>query len=172
MKKRDVMKQKRKLKKYGEFKMAKFAQYMCIAMVLLFLAYFGLLATQTKGGMKELLSTNLFITTGFIVCVVNLYVFYTLKRLLGNLENFEYIEATRMEMLIIAIAQLLLFNYASAALLIYCLIKYFKWQGFHIKEAFREIKKTKQLSNVLVTAGLLVFMGILAFVIGIAAVRS
>ena len=40
MKKRDVMKQKRKLKKYGEFKMAKFAQYMCIAMVLLFLVYF------------------------------------------------------------------------------------------------------------------------------------
>ena len=140
MKKRDVMKQKRKLKKYGEFKSKVCTIYVhCHGSAFL---SFGLLATQTKGGVNELLSTNLFITTGFIVCVVNLYVFYALKRLINNLENFEYVEATRIEMLIIAIAQLLLFNYASAAPSIYCLIKYFKWQGFSIKEAFREIKQS------------------------------
>lgn len=165
MKKREITKQKQKLKKQDSFKMVKLAQFMCIALILLFLVYLSLIGINYKGGFNALLAENLFTTVGFIVCTLNLYVFYAIKRLRNNMETYQCIEATKIEMLFITIAQLALFNYASAGLLVYSLVKYFKWSPFKIKNIVSEISKTKKWPTLIVTFIILASLILLAYVI-------
>lgn len=171
MKKREVTKQKQKLKKYDSFKMLKFAQYMCIALILLFLLYMSLIAMNYEGGFNALLAENLFTTVGFIICTVNLYVFYAIKRLRTNMEEYRDIEATRVELIIIMIVQLVLFNYASAGLLVYSLVKYFKWRPFVFKNITSEISKSKKWSTILITLMIMVALMGMAFVVIYAAFK-
>lgn len=167
--KRDVIKQKQKLKKVDDFKWIKYASYMCIAMVVLFLVYAYMLAMTTKGGIETLIVENLFVTVGFIVCAGNLFVWNEIKRILTDLHEFKNIEATKAKLILIAVAELIMFNYATAALVFFSLYNYFKWKGTSLKEMYDEIVKTKQLKSLILLFVVLVVFVSLTYVIAMAA---
>lgn len=162
-KRREVIKQKQKLKRMGNFRYLRYAEYACIAMVVLFLAYVGSLSNLSGKSIQELISKNAIVITGFMICTANLYIWYVLKNFLKDLEVPQHVESVRMNVLLMIIGQFILMNFISAVLMILSLRKYFTWNTFSIKKAFHEIRKEGQLSVLIVTAIVLILFIALVF---------
>ena len=78
MKKRDVIRQKNKLRTTGSFRYMRYAKYACVAMIVLFLVYVGGLSNLSGKSYEELISKSPIVITGFMICTANLYVWYVL----------------------------------------------------------------------------------------------
>lgn len=165
MKKKDMIKQRNKLKKIEKPKYMIYAKYACVALVVLFLIYTGLLSMMLQQPMQVLLSENLVIIIGFMICVANLYVWFLLKQFIKEMEALEHIESVRMNLIVMAIAQASLLNYISAVLLIISLKKYFSWRGFSPMKALREIKKDGQISVLAISVVVLGLLMALVYMI-------
>lgn len=165
MKKREINKQKQKLKKHGDYKMIRYAKNMCIMMIVLFLIYVSLLSMQTPDGFNGLFENNLFVVVGFIVCTANLYIWNELKAILESMKNYSNIESVKIKLIIICIFELILFNYATAILIAISLFRYFKWFENGIKDFFSEIKKTHQCKSLTIFASVMIFFVSLSYFI-------
>lgn len=165
MKKHELNKQKNKLKKRNDFKLIRYAKNMSVVMIVLFLVYVSLLSMTTQGGMAALFNSNLFVTVGFIVCTANLYIWQEMKKILADLNSYENIESSKVKLILIAVAELVLFNYATVALIVLALVRYFKWRNISIKQLYLEIKKTCQRSAVTICASVLVSFVTLSYFI-------
>ncbi|MDL2276782.1 hypothetical protein LJC02_03915, partial [Breznakia sp. OttesenSCG-928-G09] len=158
MKKREINKQKQKLKKESNIKWIKRAKNMCVALVVLFLVYVFGFSVVLKESFSKVITEYPIIIVGFIVAVANLFVWATLKRFIKMLETYEHIEFVQVSLIIITIAQVLLVNFISVVLLIVSLVKCFNWQVFDKKVAFQKIKEEKLLLPLL---GMCVILAIL-----------
>lgn len=171
MKKKEIIRQnqeKKKLKSTGDFKWLRYASYMCVAMVVLFLVYTGMLSTANPEGMAALFEGNLFVTVGFVVCAANLFIWNVLKTIIKNLEEFKNIDAAKVKLIIIAVAELVLFNYATMALVCIGLYSYFNWKrGF--RDIFDDIKQNGQLKEIIALLVVLVILIFLTYFIAMAA---
>ena len=166
MKKREINKEKQKLKKTSDFKMIRFARYICIAFVLIFLFYVSLLVSTVQGDFAKLFETNLFVTVGFIISALNIFIWYLLKLVNSNLEDYKNIDSCKVQLILVSVTQIILFNYACAALTIFSLIKYFKWNQ---RISCAELKKQNQ-TGVLIALGIgFAVMVVLAYTIVIKA---
>lgn len=165
MKKREMIKQKNKLKTTRNYKYLNYAKYACIVMIVLFLIYVGAIANVSKVTMEELLSKNPIVITGFMICTANLYIWYVLKHFMKDMVNVQYIESVRINLIVMAIGQFILMNFISAILMILSLVKYFQWDTFSLKKALKEIKKDGQLAVLIVT--LIVLILFISLVFGI-----
>lgn len=157
-KKKDVIKQKNKLKVTEKFKLLTYARWITLATAILVLLIFFLNTGFSSASMNEMFTKNPVIVVGFMICVIDLLVWYQMEHLITYLTNLEHIETVRIQLIAIAIIQLLGFNYLSFFCLILALVRYFRWDQFSIKEAFLEIKKEGQLTNTLtLSIGLILF---------------
>ena len=165
MKKRDIIRQKNKLKQTHNYRYLRYANYACVAIVVLFLIYIGVLTNISDTSLEKLMSENPIVITGFMICTANLYIWYVLKNFLKDIVVPQHIESIRLNLIIMAIGQFILMNFVSAILLIISLYKYFQWDNFSIKQAFKEIKKEQQLAVFIVTVCILILM--IALVYGV-----
>ncbi len=165
MKKRDIIRQKNKLKQTHNYRYLRYANYACVAIVVLFLIYIGVLTNISDTSLEKLMSENPIVITGFMICTANLYIWYVLKNFLKDIVVPQHIESIRLNLIIMAIGQFILMNFVSAILLIISLYKYFQWNNFSIKQAFKEIKKEQQLAVFIVTVCILILM--IALVYGV-----
>ncbi len=165
MKKRDIIRQKNKLKQTHNYRYLRYASYACVAIVVLFLIYIGVLTNISDTSLEKLMSENPIVITGFMICTANLYIWYVLKNFLKDIVVPQHIESIRLNLIIMAIGQFILMNFVSAILLIISLYKYFQWNNFSIKQAFKEIKKEQQLAVFIVTVCILILM--IALVYGV-----
>ena len=165
MKKRDIIRQKNKLKQTHNYRYLRYANYACVAIVVLFLIYIGVLTNISDTSLEKLMSENPIVITGFMICTANLYIWYVLKNFLKDIVVPQHIESIRLNLIIMAIGQFILMNFVSAILLIISLYKYFHWNNFSIKQAFKEIKKEQQLAVFIVTVCILILM--IALVYGV-----
>lgn len=165
MKKRDIIRQKNKLKQTHNYRYLRYASYACIALIVLFLIYIGVLTNISDTSLEKLMSENPIVITGFMICTANLYIWYVLKNFLKDIVVPQHIESIRLNLIIMAIGQFILMNFVSAILLIISLYKYFQWNNFSIKQAFKEIKKEQQLAVFIVTVCILILM--IALVYGV-----
>ncbi|MEG2489468.1 hypothetical protein [Anaerorhabdus sp.] len=176
MKKREVIKQKNKLKQVRNLKYLKFAKYACLFLIVMFLIYVGAMSASMNISFEELMSKNAVVIVGFMICTANLYVWYILKHFLiksflnviyflTDIENYEHIESIRINLIVLSIAQVFLLNYISAGLMILSLVKYFQWNQFSFKKSLKEIKKEGQLSVLIIS--LIVMSLFVALVFGI-----
>ena len=165
MKKRDIIRQKNKLKQTHNYRYLRYASYACIALIVLFLIYIGVLTNISDTSLEKLMSENPIVITGFMICTANLYIWYVLKNFLKDIVVPQHIESIRLNLIIMAIGQFILMNCVSAILLIISLYKYFQWNNFSIKQAFKEIKKEQQLAVFIVTVCILILM--IALVYGV-----
>lgn len=165
MKKRDIIRQKNKLKQTHNYRYLRYANYACVAIVVLFLIYIGVLTNISDTSLEKLMSENPIVITGFMICTANLYIWYVLKNFLKDIVVPQHIESIRLNLIIMAIGQFILMNFVSAILLIMSLYKYFQWNNFSIKQAFKEIKKEQQLAVFIVTVCILILM--IALVYGV-----
>lgn len=161
MRKREIIKQKNKLKNVKNYRYLNYAKYACILLILLFLMYVGGIANLSGKSFEELLSKNAIVITGFIICTANLYIWYVLKTFLKDLNDLVHIESIRINLILMAIGQFMLMNFISSFLMILSLVKYFQWNQFSLKKALSEIKKDGQLAVLSVTAiALLLFVSL------------
>lgn len=165
MKKRDIIRQKNKLKQTHNYRYLRYANYACVAIVVLFLIYIGVLTNISDTSLEKLMSENPIVITGFMICTANLYIWYVLKNFLKDIVVPQHIESIRLNLIIMAIGQFILMNFVSAILLIISLYKYFQWDNFSLKQAFKEIKKEQQLAVFIVTVCILILM--IALVYGV-----
>ena len=165
MKKRDIIRQKNKLKQTHNYRYLRYANYACVAIVVLFLIYIGVLTNISDTSLEKLMSENPIVITGFMICTANLYIWYVLKKFLKYIVDPQHSESIRLNLIIMAIGQFILMNFVSAILLIISLYKYFQWNNFSIKQAFKEIKKEQQLAVFIVTVCILILM--IALVYGV-----
>lgn len=165
MKKRDIIRQKNKLKQTHNYRYLRYASYACIALIVLFLIYIGVLTNISDTSLEKLMSENPIVITGFMICTANLYIWYVLKNFLKDIVVPQHIESIRLNLIIMAIGQFILMNFVSAILLIISLYKYFQWDNFSLKQAFKEIKKEQQLAVFIVTVCILILM--IALVYGV-----
>lgn len=165
MKKRDIIRQKNKLKQTHNYRYLRYASYACVAIVVLFLIYIGVLTNISDTSLEKLMSENPIVITGFMICTANLYIWYVLKNFLKDIVVPQHIESIRLNLIIMAIGQFILMNFVSAILLIISLYKYFQWDNFSLKQAFKEIKKEQQLAVFIVTVCILILM--IALVYGV-----
>lgn len=165
MKKRDIIRQKNKLKQTHNYRYLRYASYACIALIVLFLIYIGVLTNISDTSLEKLMSENPIVITGFMICTANLYIWYVLKNFLKDIVVPQHIESIRLNLIIMAIGQFILMNFVSGILLIISLYKYFQWDNFSLKQAFKEIKKEQQLAVFIVTVCILILM--IALVYGV-----
>ncbi|MEG0526646.1 MAG: hypothetical protein RR531_03945 [Longicatena sp.] len=165
MKKREIVKQKNKLKTMNNFKYLNYAKNACIIMIVLFLVYVGSLANVGNTSMELLLTSNPIVITGFIICGANLYIWYVLKWFIKDIHKLEHIESARINIIVMIIAQFILMNFISAILMILSLVKYFQWNQFSWKKALKEIKKEGQL--VVLVVSIVVLIMFISLVFGI-----
>lgn len=165
MKKREVIKQKNKLKQMPNMKYLSLAKYACIFLILVFLVYIGILSVMLNKPFEELLSKDPIVIVGFMICTANLYIWYVLKHFINDIRQLENIESIRINLIVMTIGQVLLLNYISALLMILSLWKYFRWNNFSLKKALSEIKRDKQMAVLIVTS--LVLCMFIALVFGI-----
>ncbi len=163
MKKRDVIRQKNKLRTTGSFRYMCYAKYACVAMIVLFLVYVGGLSNLSGKSYEELISKSPIVITGFMICTANLYVWYVLKNFLKDLEVPQHVESVRVNLLLMTVGQFVLMNFISAILMILSLRKYFSWESFSFKGALKEIRKEGQLSVLVITAVVLILFISLVF---------
>lgn len=163
MKKRDVIRQKNKLRTTGSFRYMRYAKYACVAMIVLFLVYVGGLSNLSGKSYEELISKSPIVITGFMICTANLYVWYVLKNFLKDLEVPQHVESVRVNLLLMTVGQFVLMNFISAILMILSLRKYFSWESFSFKGALKEISKEGQLSVLVITAVVLILFISLVF---------
>lgn len=165
MKKRDVIKQKNKLKTVKNVKYLRFATYACLFLIVMFLIYVGAMSSLMDTSFQELISENVIVIVGFMICTANLYVWYILKQFVVDIQDLEHIESIRVNLLVLAVGQAMLLNYVSAILILLSLVKYFQWNQFSLRKSLKEIKKDGQLSVLVVT--LLVMILFISLVFGI-----
>ena len=163
MKKRDMIKQKNKLKSVKNYKYLSYAKYACIIMIVLFLIYVGAIANVGDVSIEKLLSSNPIVITGFMICTANLYIWYVLKNFLKDMKEFQHVESVRVNLMVMVIGQFILMNFISAVLMIISLVKYFQWDNFSLKKAFKDMKKEGQLAVLLVTLVVLILFISLVF---------
>lgn len=163
MKKRDIIKQKNKLKAVKNYRYLKLAKYACILLIILFLIYVGGIANLSRTSFEELLSKNAIVITGFMICTANLYIWYALKTFLRDLGDYRHIESIRMNLILMAAGQFILMNFISSILIILSLKKYFQWNQFSVKKSLQEIRKDGQSAVLIVTALVLVLFVSLVF---------
>lgn len=161
-KKSDVIKQKNKLKVTEGFKLLVYARWISLFTALLVLVLFFLNTGFTTENMQEIMRENPILTVGFLICMIDLFIWYQLNTLIQYITNLNNIETVRIQLLIIAIVQLIGFNYLSFFCVVLALVRYFRWDGFSIKASVMEIKKENQLKNTLVLALVLIPLSLLA----------
>lgn len=149
VKKRDLIKQKNKLKVTEDFRLFRYARYMSMVVPAIALLYLFFTTGLTGDAIREAMEANPTIVLVFIVCVVNMLIWYQLGNLLKHLSEFTYLESIRVQLAVMMAAQLAMFNYISFLLILVGLIRYFRWDQFSLKNTFMEIKKDKQLGNVI-----------------------
>lgn len=165
MKKKDIIKQKNKLKQTGNYKYLRYAKFICILIVVLFLCYVAVLGNITKTSYETLLSENAIVITGFMICGANLYIWYVLKHFLEDLQIPQNVESIRLNLILVAIGQFILMNFISAILIVLSLRKYFQWNQFSFKTTWKDIKKDKQSAVFYVTS--IVLLLFIALVYGV-----
>lgn len=163
MKKREVIKQKKKLKQVQNIKYLKFSKNACILLIMMFLLYVGVVSSLLQKPIEELLRYDPIVIVGFMICTANLYIWYVLKNFINDIKNLEHIESIRLNLIVMAVGQFILLNYISAFLMIIALKKYFQWNSFSFKKEFAEMKKDKQLSVFVVTCIILALFSSLVF---------
>ena len=163
MKKKEMIRRKNKLKQVKSYRYLKYAQYACVLIILLFLIYVVGAASVYQQSYEELMSENPVVITGFMICTANLYVWWALKHFNEDIQSFEHIESIRINLIVLAIGQFLLFNFVSMILMIISLVKYFRWRQFSFRQSLREIKKDGQLSVLITTLIVMVLFVALVF---------
>lgn len=163
MNKRELNRQKGKLKKINDFRWIRYARYMCVVMVVLFLFYFSILVMSNKGDIAGLFKDNLFVTVGFVICACNLFIWNELKIIHKNLMDYSCVDTNKMKLILITITEIILFNFATSILIIISLIKYFKWDGFN--EIIKEIKMQHKAKSILLLLIVLIIFILLIYTI-------
>lgn len=163
MKKREIIKQKNKLKQIRNIKYLNFAKYACLFLIIMFLIYVGIVSAMLETSYEELLSKDPIVIVGFIICTANLYIWYVLKTFIKDIQSLEHIESIRMNLILMSIGQVLLLNYISAILMLLSLKKYFQWNDFSLKKTLKEIKKDGQIAVLYVTLITLILFVSLVF---------
>ena len=158
MNKKERNSERNKIVLKDDLRWLKYSQYMCIVMVVLFLVYFSFLVMQNKGDVMALFNNNLFVTIGFIISACSLYIWSIFKKMRAELANYEHIDSNHLKLIIIGVAELVLFNFAALIMIIISLVKYFNWEGF--KEIFKGIKRQTQTSSVVLMT---IILGIFIF---------
>lgn len=157
-KKKDIIKQKNKLKVTEKFQLLTYARWISLFTAMLVLLVFFINTGFMVESMNDLIAKNPIIVVAFIICVIDLLIWYQLEHLIAYIKKLEHIETVRMQLLAIALIQLMGFNYISFCCIGLALYRYFRWDSFSIKEAMGEIKKEGQLTNTLTLAiGLFLF---------------
>lgn len=147
VKKRDVIRQKNKLKVFSDFRFLRYARYMSVVVPCLVMLIIAMSTGMQAESLETIIAEQPMITVSFVVCVVNLLIWYQSGILLKSLAIPEHVESIRMQYIFMAAAQLAMFNYVSFFLILISLWKYFRWDHFSIKEVVKEIKKEGQLTN-------------------------
>ena len=169
--KRQEIHEKQKLKKFKNLRWLTWAKNVCIIMVILFLVYVSLLSIQYKEGFSQLLSDNLFVIIGFIVCTMNILVFYDMRNIIAHIEDYTDIDTNRLKLVVYGVGQLFMFNYASAILIFLSLYKYFRWD-MGIKVIFSEVKKAQGFKNVVASLVVVIFFLALTYFISFVALTK
>lgn len=146
-KKRDVIRQKNKLKEFSNFRFLRYARYMSVVVPCLVLLIIAIMTGMQAASLEAMIAAQPIITVSFVVCAVNLLIWYQSGILLTYLHVPEHVESTRIQYIFMAMAQLAMFNYISFFLILVSLWKYFRWDRFSIKDSYQEIKKDGQLTN-------------------------
>lgn len=154
-KKRDSIRQKNKLKEFSDFRFLRFARYMSAIVPAIVLVIIAITTGLKADTLETILIEQPIITVSFVVCVVNLLIWYQSGILLQSLAIPEHVETIRIQYCFMAVAQLAMFNYVSFFLIVLSLWKYFRWEQFSIKQAFSQIKKEGQLMNTMTVFAIL-----------------
>lgn len=165
MSKKETNIQKMKVKKLDELRWLKYAKNTCVLMVILFLVYVGLLSISENQNLAELISTNLFVIIGFIICTANLYIWNDMNYMINDLSNYKNIDVICFKLIIIAVSELLLFNYAAVLLIVIGLVRLFNWKQLSIKDLWKNIYKMNQTHVVLICLGIMIVFILLSYIV-------
>lgn len=148
-KKHDIIKEKNKLKVSEKFRLFEYARWISLITALLVLVMFFFSTGFTTENMNRMFTEQPMIIVGFLICIIDLLIWAQMAHLLTYLKTLEHIETVRIQLLSIAISQIVCFNYISFLCIVVGLWKYYRWDQFHLVQSIKEIKKDGQWKNTL-----------------------
>ncbi len=153
------------LKDTKNLKLLIYAKNLSVIITLIFLIYFVLQINVYKGDVQRLFLEAPTNVIGFIASLVNLYIWFELNTMIEDIKSAKNIETIRLKLIIMVIAQVILFNLVTVTLLTLSLVKYFKWKDVKILNLFKNIKIEGQNSSVLLLASVLFICILLTYTI-------
>lgn len=138
----------------AQTKYISYARLLCLIFQVLFIGYLIFVMSTNSLSYQQLIQKNPILLAGFIVCLLNLFIWYQSKQMITDLMAQKFYSYYRVIGCLFIFIQFLLFNYPSAILFAIGLKKCFYWGNspFHniITRIGEEGKKSKLLMNIIV----------------------
>lgn len=117
-------------KKYGSLKLA---MILFVIFPILFLIYLYMSTTMIGGDLVKAISEDPLLNIAFIIAMLNPFCGYMCKIILRDLNEGKDKEIIKINLLILAIAQIFIFNVIGVILLSITLYRNFKWNSINKK---------------------------------------
>lgn len=149
-------KKQREVLNHRDLRAFKIARGLCLIFIVIFIIFLLFMMSSRQISYIQMIQQYPILTAGFIVCLLNFFIWWQTKPLLQDLEETKHIDYYRIVLSLYVFVQFLLFNYPSAALFAYGLYKNFKWKGYPFHLSYKNMKKdgmtTKLYVNIFVLA--------------------
>lgn len=150
-----------KLKDHN-FKYLKLARILCLLFIVLFMAFVGLLMFNNSLGYQAIIVKYPALTAGFLVCVINLYIYFVTRNMIKDLDEGKYIDQSKLRICLYTFSQFILFNYPSAILMGLTLYKNFDWKQSSLNASLKYIRIQKELKFIVIDLLVLTLMMLLS----------
>lgn len=137
------------LLKDKNFKYVNYARWLCLIFIVMFIGFIFTRMRILQISYPDLIRENPIFTAGFIVCLINLFLWWQTRTMILDLRKNIHVHYYRLLLCISVFVEFLLFNYPAAALFAFGLYKNFKWKNQPLRLSFEQLKKEGMLSKFL-----------------------
>ncbi len=149
-------KQKTILKK-SRFPFLKYASNTCVLFPILFIAMVVSIMMQFQMDYQTVINENPILLVGFVVSIINLLIWKSLKNIRIQLEANENVHFNRLMIYVYIFILFVTLNYPSSFMLGLTAFKYFDWKKHSLQDSYYEVKKESKLKwLILMTLGYVV----------------
>lgn len=134
-----------------------YARWLCLGFQVLFIGYLISLMMMSQQSYQQMIQQNPILLAGFIVCLLNLYIWFQTKNMLEDLKAQKFNNYYRIFGCIIVFSQFLLFNYPSAILFAIGLKKCFQWKNSPFHNIMKKVKEEGKTSKFFINVTVLGF---------------
>lgn len=141
----------------NNYKFLKLATGVFLISPLVFMSY---VYYNSGGDIGKVLVANPMLNISFIAAMASAFCAVVCRSILGDLRGNKFVETSRLQLILMLIAQIILFNLLGITLVLVTLINSFRWRDVTIKSILGNCKKEKSYGK-FIGVSMIVFLSLI-----------